>query len=79
MKSVEILRIDLSKKERRPAKDWVAEEKPLHLFLDGAFYASTHCSPSNLEELAVGHLASEGIMKSTAEIEEVNVDRKSVV
>jgi len=73
MKSVEILRIDLSKKERRPAKDWVAEEKPLHLFLDGAFYASIHCSPSNLEQLAIGHLASEGILKSLSEIDKLNV------
>ncbi len=73
MKSVEILRIDLSKKECRPAKDWVAEEKPLHLFLDGAFYVSIHCSPSNLEQLAIGHLASEGILKSLSEIDKLDV------
>jgi FdhD protein len=73
MKNVEIVRIDLFKKECRPAKDWVAEEKPLHLFLDGSSYASIHCSPSNLEELAIGHLASEGILKSVSEIETANV------
>jgi FdhD protein len=73
MKNVEILRIDLSRKESRRAKDWVAEEKPLQLFLDGAFYASILCSPSNLEQLAIGHLASEGIMRSLSEIDKVNV------
>ncbi len=73
MKNVEILRIDLSKNECCRVKDWIAEEKPLQLFLDGAFYASIHCSPSNLEQLAVGHLASEGILKSLSEIENVNV------
>jgi FdhD protein len=73
MKNVEILRIDLSKKECRRVKDWIAEEKPLQLFLNGAFYASIHCSPSNLEQLAIGHLASEGILKSLSEIDKVNV------
>ena len=73
MKNVEILRIDLSKKEWRRTKDWVAEEKPLQLFVDGAFYASIHCSPSNLEQLAIGHLASEGILKSLSEIDKVDV------
>ena len=73
MRNVEILRVDLSKKECRRAKDWVAEEKPLQLFLDGAFYASIYCSPSNLEQLAIGHLASEGILKSLSEIDKVNV------
>jgi FdhD protein len=73
MKNVDILRIDLSKRECRRAKDWVAEEKPLQLFLDGVFYASIHCSPSNLEQLAIGHLASEGILKSLSEIDKVNV------
>jgi FdhD protein len=73
MKRIEILRIDLSKKEHLPTKDWVAEEKPLHLFFNGAFYASIHCSPSDLKQLAIGHLASEGILKSLSEIDEVNV------
>jgi FdhD protein len=73
MRNVEILRVDLSTKECRRAKDWVAEEKPLQLFIDGTFYASIHCSPSNLEQLAIGHLASEGILKSLSEIDKVNV------
>ena len=73
LKEVEIVRIDLTKRESRHIKDCVAQEKPLNLFINRSFYATIFCSPSNLEELAVGHLASEGIMKSTAEIEEVNV------
>lgn len=73
LKEVEIVRIDLTKRESRHIKDCVAQEKPLNLFINRSFYATIFCSPSNLKELAVGHLTSEGIMKSTAEIEEVNV------
>lgn len=34
------------------------------------------CSPSDLKEMAVGHLLSEGILKSTKEIEEVELKEK---
>jgi len=46
----------------------VAEEKPLHIFLNRTRYVTVFCSPSNLKELAVGHVISEGIVKSMAEI-----------
>ena len=34
------------------------------------------CSPSDLKEMAVGHLLSEGILKSTKEIEEIELKEK---
>jgi FdhD protein len=71
LKEVEIVRIDLTKRESRHIKDCVAQEKPLNLFINRSFYATIFCSPSNLEELAVGHLASEGIVKSIIDIEEI--------
>ena len=46
----------------------MAEEKPLHIFLNRTRYVTVFCSPSNLKELAVGHVISEGIVKSMAEI-----------
>ena len=49
----------------------MAEEKPLNIFLNRSYYATVLCYPSNLKELAVGHLLSEGILKSFEEIEEI--------
>jgi FdhD protein len=73
MREVEIVKIDISNRTANKAKDYVAEEKPLNIFLNKAYYATIFCSPSNLKELALGHLLSEGILKSAEEIEEVNL------
>ena len=73
MRQVDIVKIDLStgKAERRP--DFVAEESPLHLFVNTTFWVTILCTPTNIKELAVGHLLSEGILKSIDEIEEVTL------
>jgi FdhD protein len=76
VRKVEIIKLDVSTKTSRKVTDYVAEEKPLHLFINTTYWATILCSPSNLKELAVGHLLSEGILKSTAEIEEVNLKER---
>jgi len=73
MREVEIVKIDFSTRTAHKMKDYVAEEKPLNIFLNKAYYATIFCSPSNLKELAIGHMLSEGILKSFEEIEEVNL------
>jgi FdhD protein len=73
MRKVEIEKIDLATKTSKKVADYVAEEKPLHLFVNTTYWATILCSPLNLKEMAIGHLLSEGILKSTAEIEEVNL------
>jgi len=73
MRQVEILKLDVSAKTFKKVMDYVAEEKPLHIFANTTYWATILCSPSNLRELAVGHLLSEGLLKSTDEIEEVNL------
>jgi FdhD protein len=78
MLEVEILKLDLSAKKTQKTTDYVAEEKPLHIFLHKTQYATIFCSPTNLKELAVGHLLSEGIIKSTEEIENVSFKDKGV-
>jgi FdhD protein len=77
MREVEIVKIDVSTRTARKVKDYVAEEKPLNIFLNKAYYATIFCSPSNLKELALGHLLSEGILKSVKEIEEVNLKNEA--
>jgi len=51
----------------------VAEEKPLHVFLNRIHYATIFSSPTNQNELVLGHLLSEGIIKSLEEIREIGL------
>jgi FdhD protein len=78
MLEVEILKVDVSAKTSQKLKDYVAEEKPLSIRLNNMHYATIFCSPTNLKELAVGHILSEGIIKSVEEIEEVTINGKGV-
>ena len=56
----------------------MAEEKPLHIFLNRTHYATILCSPTNLKELAVGHVLSDGIIKSIEEIEKISFKGEGV-
>ena len=76
MRQVDITKIDLSTGKAQKIADYVAEEVPLHLFVNSTFWATILCSPTNLKELAVGHLLSEGIVKSIDEIDEVTLKEK---
>jgi FdhD protein len=73
VRQVDITKINLSTGKAQKILDYVAEEVPLHIFVNTTFWATILCSPTNLKELAVGHLLSEGIVKSIDEIEEVNL------
>lgn len=71
--AIDIVRVDVAARKTEKKTDYVAEEKPLHLFLNRTRYATIFCSPSNLEELAIGHVISEGIIKSVEEIERISL------
>lgn len=73
VRQVDIVKIDLSSGKAEKKTDFVAVETPLHLFVNNVFWVTILCTPTNLKELAVGHLLSEGILKSIDEIEEVTV------
>jgi FdhD protein len=70
---IEIVRVDVPSGKARKMTDFVAEEKPLHVFINKNHYATIFCTPSNLKEMTVGHLLSEGILKSAEEIEELRL------
>lgn len=76
MKLVDIteLREERGLKYCEPRKDFVAEEIPLHIFLNQTHYVTILCSPSQLKELAVGHLISEGVLKSAEEMKEIRFE-----
>ncbi len=72
-RQVNIKKLSLSTGETQDIVDYVAEEKPLQLFVNTTFWATILCSPTDLKELAVGHLLSEGVIKSTEEIVEITL------
>ena len=76
VRQVDIEKIDLSTGKSSKITDYVAEETPFQLFVNTTFWATILCTQTNLKELAVGHLLSEGIVKSIAEIEEVTLKEK---
>jgi FdhD protein len=77
MLKVDIVRIDVSVRKAQKTTDYVAQEKPLHIFLNRTHYATIFCSPSKLKELAVGHVLSGGIARSIEEISEINLDEET--
>ncbi len=73
MREVKIEKLDLITGKTQELVDYVAEEKPLHLYVNKIYWATILCTPQDLKEMAVGHLLSEGIVKSVDEIEEINL------
>ena len=71
MREVKITRVNVSNHTIKERQDFVAEETAIHIFLNKIHYGTILCSPNQLKELVVGHLLSEGLLKSTTEIEEL--------
>lgn len=75
---MEITKFDVEAKKAQKIMDYVAEEKPLRIFLNNAHYATIFCLPQNLKELVVGHLLTEGLIRLTEEIEEIRFRDESI-
>ncbi|MEM2912109.1 MAG: formate dehydrogenase accessory sulfurtransferase FdhD [Candidatus Bathyarchaeia archaeon] len=75
---VEIFRIDTTAKKTEKFKGYVAEEKPLYIFIKKIQYATIFCSPRDLKEMAVGHLLSEGVIKTVEEITEITFEEDGI-
>lgn len=52
----------------------VAAEYPLTIRLDGEEFATLVCSPNDLEDLVIGFLASEGVIRRRDEIKDIALD-----
>jgi FdhD protein len=74
LREVEIVRLNVAKRKSERRLDVVAEEFPLHVFLNDVCVVSVLCSPSKLKELAAGYLFSEGFVRSLDEVREVRLD-----
>jgi len=71
MREIHVSRINVSDQTTEQRKDSVAEETPIHIFLNKTHYGTILCSPDQLEEMVVGHLLSEALLKSIDEIDEL--------
>ncbi|WP_163970841.1 formate dehydrogenase accessory sulfurtransferase FdhD [Oceanobacillus halotolerans] len=55
--------------------DEVARESAVTVQINGEQYATIVCSPANLELLVIGFLASEGIIRTTNQINTLSIDK----
>ena len=69
MRKVKLSRINVTKQTIEEKKDFVAEETSIYIFLNKLHYGTILCSPKQLKELVIGHLLSQGLVKSIDEIE----------
>ncbi len=75
MDSVETLPVKrITKEGESSTEQVVATEILVTIFLNGQELVTLLCSPKDLNYLAVGFLASEGLLKSKAEIKKIEVD-----
>ena len=71
MREIKVSRINVSKQTIEEKRDFIAEETSIHIFLNKIHYGTILCSPDQLEEMVVGHLLSQGLLKSIDEIDEL--------
>jgi len=64
----------ITKKGETDTEDAVTREQPLTIILNNEELVTLLCSPADLKYLAIGFLASEGLLKSKDEIKQVTVD-----
>jgi FdhD protein len=70
--------VEISGSERRHQEVDVAIEERIEIVLDGTVVAKLFCLPSELEELAVGHLVCEGLISFPEDLVSVKAEGKSV-
>ncbi len=74
MRQVKMTRLDLEHGKAEKTLDYVAEEVPLQITVNGAYSFVIWSSPSQFKELAVGHLYAEDILHDVNEIETLSED-----
>jgi FdhD protein len=77
MMQVDMTRLDLATGKVEKTKDHIAEEVPLQINLNHDYTFVIWCSPTQFEELAVGYLLAENILRSVDEIDSVRSDEKN--
>lgn len=71
---IDITKLDLSTGKAQTTREYVAKEAPLNIFINKTYWTTILCSPSNLKELSIGHLLTEGLLKAIEEIKECTLN-----
>jgi len=66
----------VTREGKQDSEDVVTIELPLTIIVNNKELATLLCSPTDLKYLAIGFLASEGLIKDKAEIKKIIVDEK---
>jgi FdhD protein len=75
MREIKVSRINVTDQTIEQRSDYIAEDTPIHIFLNKHHYGTILCSPNQLKEMVVGHLLSEGLLKSTDEIDQLQLKK----
>jgi len=62
---------------RKEVEDFLIREVIWHLVVNGEIFAELNCLPSNLEQLAAGHLLTQGRLRQASEIEKITIDEEA--
>ncbi|MFT9488238.1 formate dehydrogenase accessory sulfurtransferase FdhD [Tepidibacillus infernus] len=65
--------IQYHEQQWQEVEDEIAYEMPLTIFLNGEEFATIICSPSHLEEMIIGFLASEGVIRFIEEVISITI------
>ncbi len=68
--------IRIAGQERIDKEDVIAEEFAMTIRLDGEEFATLVCTPSDLTDLVVGFLASEGVIRRMEDIKDLTLDEE---
>lgn len=60
-------------------EDVVVVETPLRIYINNNHYISLMCTPQNMEELAIGFLFCEGVIKDYSEIKEIKLEEDGTI
>lgn len=69
-------RVDLRRGTRGWVEDEVVTEYPLTVIVNGEEMATLVCSPSALEEMVIGFLTAEGVLRRAERITRLSIDRE---
>ena len=72
-RAVPVHRYQDGKPATAPEADWLAQEIPLALEYNGISHATVLATPCDLEDLALGFSLTEGIIRSAADVRDVEI------
>ncbi|MDQ1280708.1 MAG: FdhD protein [Thermoproteota archaeon] len=71
IEKVETLFLNINTHRTEEKQDLIAVEQPIHILLNREHYATILCTPTDINELVIGNITSEGLIDSIDDIKEI--------